>query len=77
MKLTFDYVFVVPLQILNRKVNSELYAAHVNHEHHLLPLFATAIAMVKSILILQTSQLHFCTGGLWQRTIDRQTKYLF
>jgi hypothetical protein len=55
MKLTFDYVFVVPLQILNRKVNSELYATHVNHEHHLLPLFATAIAMVKSILILQTS----------------------
>ncbi len=62
------------LCMLNCKVNSKLYATHVFHKHHLLPLFATTIATVKSIL--QTSQLHFCTW-LWQYAIDRQTKYLF
>jgi hypothetical protein len=31
------------------EVNSKLYTTHVFHKIHLLPLFATAIAMEKSI----------------------------
>jgi hypothetical protein len=43
-------VFVELLFMLNHKFNSELYTTHVFHEHHLFPLFATAIAFLHMTL---------------------------
>jgi hypothetical protein len=47
-KLAFDY---------------GLYASHVFHEHHLLPLFATAIAFLHMTLAAHDRQTNIGGGG--------------
>jgi hypothetical protein len=51
-KLAFDY---------------GLYASHVFHEHHLLPLFATAIAFLHMTLAAHDRQTNIGGGGGWRR----------
>jgi hypothetical protein len=48
-KLAFDY---------------GLYASHVFHEHHLLPLFATAIAFLHMTLAAHDRQTNIGGGGV-------------